>query len=143
MILNTVGHWIFYSARHSTLHYEEAEFSIVSTYLNTSIKPSALEFTYSREKTSNSIGSYRGVLLYLSSSILFPFQTFRLISVILKTIKIATNYEDFVLDRFHDYLVIAVNTLNSFNSATNFIIYVICGTEFRTTCLQLFYIRRW
>ena len=83
----------------------------------------------------------RVIKYYIKTMSLYYFQTFRLVSLILKTVKIATNYEDILLDRFHDYMVIAVNTLNSFNSATNFIIYIICGTEFRKTCANLFCLR--
>ena len=37
------------------------------------------------------------------------------------------DYEVDLLHDIHDYMVIVVNMLMSFNSATNFLIYVICG----------------
>ena len=37
------------------------------------------------------------------------------------------DYEVDLLHDIHDYMVIVVNMLMSFNSATNFVIYVICG----------------
>ena len=47
------------------------------------------------------------------------------------------DYEVDLLHDIHDYMVIVVNMLMSFNSATNFVIYVICGTEFRKTLQEL------
>ncbi len=61
-----------------------------------------------------------------------------IVSSVLKTINVTLTYEVVLLRNVHDYLVV-VNMLMSFNSATNFIIYVICGTEFRNTvkgCLK-------
>ncbi len=56
-----------------------------------------------------------------------------LISSVVKTVNVTLDYEVELLHDIHDYMVIVVNMLMSFNSATNFIIYVVCGTEFRKT----------
>ena len=70
------------------------------------------------------------------------FQTPVLISTIIKTINVAIEYENKILRDIHDYMVIVVNMLMSFNSATNFLIYLVCGSDFRKTLKMLFCIAR-
>ena len=64
-----------------------------------------------------------------------------LVSSVIKTIDVALNYDNEILNKIHDYLVVLVNMLMSVNSATNFIIYVVCGTEFRKTLKDLIQLR--
>ena len=64
-----------------------------------------------------------------------------LVSSVIKTIDVALNYDNEIINKIHDYLVVLVNMLMSVNSATNFIIYVVCGTEFRKTLKDLIQLR--
>ena len=64
-----------------------------------------------------------------------------MVSSVIKTIDVALNYDNEIINKIHDYLVVLVNMLMSLNSATNFIIYVVCGTEFRKTLKDLILLR--
>ena len=69
------------------------------------------------------------------------FQVPVLVSSVIKTIDVALNYDNEIINKIHDYLVVFVNMLMSINSATNFIVYLVCGTEFRKTVKDFILLR--
>ena len=61
-----------------------------------------------------------------------------IISCGFNTANVALDYNNKVIQNIHDYFVVIANTFLSFGSATNFIIYVVCGTHFKRTLKSMF-----
>ena len=60
------------------------------------------------------------------------------LSAVLNSVKRTFKLKILALNDFHNFFVVICNMLLTVNSATNFIIYILCGSEFKRTLRQIF-----